>query len=213
MGGAVFLSSFKGPFGHVLKPILGFFLVFNFLKVAPSIGGACFLIIECPHGLVQTHFRVLCLKFFKVAPLSRGRWFFNFLNAHWACFQTRSGYFLSFLRLPPEWGAHIFHFPIVIGSLPSNFELWQGQVVGGSDRPGPLLIMYFLWQKKINIFMYKTVPSSCYFRFSPNMGRSENQIIEFWAKLPAVIIWIMSGFQTSRFIFSPCGIEWFKLVH
>ena len=31
--------------------------------------------------------------------------------------------------------------------------------------------------------MYKTVPSSCYFRFSPNMGRSENQIIEFWAEI------------------------------
>ena len=40
------------------------------------------------------------------------------------------------------------------------------------------------------------------------MGRSENQIIEFWAELP-VIIWIMSGFQTSPvFIFK--FLDWRK---
>ena len=91
MGGAVFLSSFKGPFGHVLKPILGFF--FPYFQV------------------------------FKGRPFKQGALIFQFLESPLGLFSNPFWVFFKFFKVAPEWGAHIFHFPIVIGSLPSNFEL------------------------------------------------------------------------------------------
>ena len=146
MGGAVFLFpcqfDFKGPHsGMFLKPIMGF--IFKVFKVAPA-WGRMFSIVK---------------------------------NAHMGLFKPICGYFLfhfKFKKLPPVWGGRRF-FSFSRFSFWNIFNCdWQfcqiipWAVTGagvGLNRPGPLLIMYFLWQKKINTFMYKTVPNSCYYRF------------------------------------------------